>query len=283
MAGYDLLCTYGPGALDAVLAHTLFADAYRLAPLVHHEGPGGERDRSTFFRRIALGRTAALVVSTRELEQVALGSWQQPRSRVRPIPDGIDIAAYAAAPKRDAVPGLVKRRGELWLGTLASPGSAGLLGPLIRSLATLPPEWQLVIGGELPEDVDAVQEAARAGVEDRVHSVALPAHRATLIGLFDLYAAPSAGGGTMEAMAAGLPILAPRGGEAEALVSTANAPLLADGADDTALGAALVPLLDKATRRRVGEANRVKATAEFDQKQMIDRSRALYLNLLGRG
>ena len=37
MAGYDLICTYNWGAMDAVMAHTLFADAYKLAPLVHHE------------------------------------------------------------------------------------------------------------------------------------------------------------------------------------------------------------------------------------------------------
>src|SRR5690606_3683979 len=37
MAGYDLICTYNWGAMDAALAHTLFADAFKLAPLVHHE------------------------------------------------------------------------------------------------------------------------------------------------------------------------------------------------------------------------------------------------------
>ena len=37
MAGYDLVCTYNWGAMDAALAHTLFADVYKLPPLVHHE------------------------------------------------------------------------------------------------------------------------------------------------------------------------------------------------------------------------------------------------------
>ena len=37
MAGYDLVLTYNWGAMDAVMAHTLFAEALKLPPLVHHE------------------------------------------------------------------------------------------------------------------------------------------------------------------------------------------------------------------------------------------------------
>ena len=59
------------------------------------------------------------MVPTREAERIALEKWQQPRHRVRPIAEGIDTAAFAATPKRDAVSGLIKRRGEFWLGTFA--------------------------------------------------------------------------------------------------------------------------------------------------------------------
>ena len=43
MAGYDLVLTYNWGAMDAVLAHTLFCGAMGLAPLVHHEAATGKR------------------------------------------------------------------------------------------------------------------------------------------------------------------------------------------------------------------------------------------------
>ena len=281
MAGYDLICTYGAGALDATLAQTLFADVYKLPPLVHHEGEG-EAGRSSLYRRIALGRTAALVVPTREMERIALERWQQPRSRVRLIPEGVDTAAFAAPPKRDAVPGLVKRRGELWLGTFASAAPEEL-GPLIRAVTTLPAEWQLVVAAEERLHEAIIAEAARSGIEDRVHPVSPPADSARLIGLFDLFATMQAGTGTIGAMAAGLPVVAPRDGEAAALVASENGPLLTAPADEAELTTAISRLAgDKALRRRVGEANRARARAEFDQKQMIERTRALYRSLMGQ-
>ena len=62
MAGYDLICTYNWGAMDAALAHTLFADFYKLPPLVHHEDgfdedeANGLKASRNLYRRFALGR-----------------------------------------------------------------------------------------------------------------------------------------------------------------------------------------------------------------------------------
>jgi len=279
MAGYDLLCTYGSGTLDVALAHTLFADVYKLAPLIHHEG-AGDPGRSNFYRRIALGRTAALVVPSREAERIALERWQQPRSRVRLIPDGIETAAYLATPKRDAVPGLVKRRGELWLGTLLTVGSEAV-GPLIRSLAALPEEWQLVVAAEERCHHAIVSNAASAGIEDRVHPVTPPADRARLFGLFDLFA-PVEATGTIEAMAAGLAVVAARDSEAAALLASDNGPFLSTSAEEGELTAAIERLAgDKALRRRIGDANRARARAEFDEGRMIEQTRALCRSLIG--
>ena len=196
MAGYDLICTYNWGAMDAVMAHTLFADLYRLAPLVHHEdgfnedeADGLKRSRNV-YRRIALGRTAALVVPSRELERIAFDVWHQPRHRVRLIPNGIDTMAFAKAPKRDAIPGLVKRRGEQWLGTLAGLRKVKDLPALVRACARLPEEWQLVVAGEGPERGAIIREGERLGIAHRVHLPGfVPAQR--MVGLFDLFALSS--------------------------------------------------------------------------------------------
>src|SRR5690606_33122381 len=173
--GYDLICTYNWGAMDAALAHTLFADVCQLAPLVHHEDgfnedeAGGLKWRRNFYRRIALGRSAALVVPSRALERIALDVWQQPRTRVRLIPNGVDTRVFGVAPKRDALPRVVKRKGELWVGTLAGLRKVKDLPALVRAFAVLPAEWQLVIVGEGPERDAILAEAERAGVEHRVH------------------------------------------------------------------------------------------------------------------
>ena len=293
MAGYDLVCTYNWGAMDAAMAHTLFADVFKLPPLVHHED-GFNEDEATglkrsrnLYRRLALGRSAALVVPSRTLERIALETWQQPRSRVRLIANGIDTRAYARKPKNDALPGLVKRRGELWVGTLAGLRKVKNLTALVRACAGLPEEWQLVIAGEGPEREAILAEAERRGIEHRVHLPGFVSDPARAAVLFDLFALSShseqAPISVIEAMAAGLAIAAPHVGDIAAMVASANGPYLTAPDDEQELAEALGRLAaDPALRRRIGEANRARARAEYDEKTMIERYRALYWGLMGR-
>ena len=290
MAGYDLICTYNWGAIDAVMAHTLFADVARLAPLVHHEDgfnedeADGLKTRRNWYRRIALGRAAALVVPSKNLERIALEVWQQPRGRVRLIPNGIDTAAFARPPKKDALPMLIKRPGELWVGTLAGLRKVKNLPLLVRAFAQLPDQWQLVILGEGPEEAAIRAEADRLSVADRVHLPGFAADPARVTGLFDIFALSSrseqAPISLVEAMAAGLPVAAPRVGDVGAMVASENGPWLAEPGDEAGLARALAELAaDPALRKRLGDANRLRAKAEFDEARMVERYGALYRGL----
>jgi glycosyltransferase involved in cell wall biosynthesis len=292
MAAYDLVCTYNWGAMDAALAHTLFADVYKLPPLVHHEDgfnedeASGLKPRRNLYRRIALGRSAALVVPSRALERIALETWVQPRSKVRLIPNGIETAAYAKRQKRDALPRLVKQRGELWVGTLAGLRKVKDLPMLVRAFRGLPEAWQLVIAGEGPERAAILAEAEACGLEHRVHLTGF-VEPARAVGLFDVFALSSRSEqfpiSVVEAMAAGLPVAAPRVGDVAPMVASENGPLLSAPGDEAGLSHALHTLAaDPALRKRVGEANRAKAIAEYDEKRMIERYRALYGGLIGR-
>ncbi|MBH5322106.1 glycosyltransferase family 4 protein [Aurantiacibacter sediminis] len=291
MAGYDLICTYNWGAIDAVMAHTVFADAFKLPPLVHHEDGFNEDEanrlkrRRNWYRRIALGRTAALVVPSAKLEDIALNTWDQPRTRVRRIPNGIDTRAFAAPAKRDLLPGLIKRKDEFWLGTLAGLRAVKQLDMLVRAMASLPDEWQLVIAGEGPERDALLAEAERLGLEDRVHLPGFVKEPQKLIGLFDMFALSSQSEqfpiSVVEAMSAGLPIVAPRVGDIGSMVASENGPMLVDAGDQEALTNSLAKLsVDAEARKRIGKANRDKARAEFDENRMIDRYRALYWGLM---
>jgi glycosyltransferase involved in cell wall biosynthesis len=293
MAGYDLICTYNWGAMDAVMAHTLFADVYKLAPLVHHEDgfnedeAGGLKPTRNFYRRIALGRTAALVVPSRTLERIALETWTQPRARVRLIPNGIDTLAYRKAARADVLPRLIKRKDELWVGTLAGLRKVKDLTALVRAFQGLPEPWQLVIAGEGPERQAIAAEAATCGIEDRVHLPGFVADPARLVGLFDVFALSSRSEQSpislIEAMAAGLPVAAPRVGDVADMVASDNGPYLCAPGDEAGLAQALERLAaDPALRKRIGEANRARAQAEFDLQRMIERYRALYWGLMGR-
>jgi len=293
MAGYDLICTYNWGAMDAALAHTLFADFYKLPPLVHHEDgfdedeANGLKASRNLYRRFALGRSSALVVPSRTLERIALETWDQPRSKVRLIPNGIDTKAYARKVKADALPRVIKKKGELWVGTIAGLRKVKNLPALVRACRKLPEEWQLVIAGEGPEEEAIHAEAERCGIEDRVHLPGFIADPAKAVGLFDLFALSSHSEqfpiSVVEAMAAGLPVAAPRVGDIAAMVASENGPYLVAPGDEQALANAISALaLDTVARKRVGEANRRKAVEDYDETRMIERYRALYWGLMGR-
>ncbi|WP_052208210.1 glycosyltransferase [Croceibacterium mercuriale] len=275
MAGFDLVCTWGGGALDAVLAHTLFADVYHLPPLVHHEGTGA--GRSNLYRRIALGRSAAIIVPDAGTERIALERWQQPRTRVRLIADGVELAPFGRAPKRDALPGLVKRRDEKWLAVPAD----GNVPALIAALPRLPEQWQLVVWGA-GADRPALLAAAAAVAQDHRVLFAGDASAQQLLPLCDLFAAtgPLPSVTVLQVMATGLPLVAPRGA-VHGLPASANGPLLVP--DAAALADVLVALADDADRRAaIGQANRAQAVAEHDAATTVERHRALYRGLMRR-
>lgn len=290
MAGYDLVLTYNWGAMDAVLAHTLFGQAFRLPKLIHHEDGFNSDEQNrlkwsrNWYRRIALGMTHALVVPSETLEQIALEVWDQPIGRVRRIPNGVDTGRFAKPCKPDALRGVVKRPGEFWVGTLAGLRPIKNLPRLVRAFAPLPAEWQLVIVGEGPER-DAIRaEADRIGVGHRVHLPGFAADPARFAGLFDIFALSSdseqAPISLIEAMAAGRPAAAMDVGDVAAIVSEPNRPMIA--ADEAGLAAALQTLAqDPDLRRRLGEANRARALAEFDEAGMIAAYRRLYSAAIG--
>lgn len=293
MKDYDLVLTYNWGAMDAVMAHTLFGQALGLPPLVHHEDGFNEdearrlkRSRN-WYRRIALGRASALVVPSQRLEEIALGPWAQPRWRVRRIPNGIDTAAYARRAKADAIPRVIKRKGELWLGTLAGLRAVKNLPRLVRAFAVLPEHWQLVILGEGPEREAIRQQAVDLQIGHRVHLPGFVADPAAAVGLFDLFALSSDSEqfplSVIEAMAAGLAVAAPAVGDVAAMVAPENVPFLtAPGRDDLLASSLAALAADADLRRRIGAANRAVARASYDEKAMLAAYARTYAAALGR-
>jgi glycosyltransferase involved in cell wall biosynthesis len=293
MAGHDLILTYNWGAMDAVMAHTLYADVYKLGPLIHHEDGFNEdeakrlKPRRNWYRRFALGRAAALVVPSRRLEQVALGAWAQPPHRIHRIVNGIPTAAFARKPRATALPGIIKRKGEFWVGSLGGLRQVKRYDRLVQAVAELPDEWQLVVFGEGPERERLTALAASLGIEHRVHLPGFVARPEQVIGLFDVFALSSDSEqfpiSVVEAMAAGLPIAAPDAGDIADMVAGENRAFITPVGDAAALAQALRRLADDPSMRTaIGAINREKARKAFDEAHMIDRYRRLYWAAMGR-
>ena len=289
--GYDLVCTYNWGAMDVVMAHRAYADAMQLPPLVHHEDGFNEDEAErlsplrNLYRRAALARAAGLVVPSQVLESIAREVWHQPEARVTRIPNGIDTAAFAAAPDPAALP-VRKGEGQFWVGTLAGLRPVKRLPDLVAAFAQLPPQWHLVICGEGPERAAILAAAGALGVAARVH---LPGNvdPARVAGLFDIFALSSASEqfplSVVEAMAAGLPVASTDVGDIRTILAPGNAALLTPPGDPPALGQTLAALAaDPARRARLGAANRARARAEFDIAAMLAAYESVYARAMGR-
>ncbi len=290
---FDLILSYNWGAMDGVMARTIFHSITPLPPVIHHEDGFNEDEavrlkrKRNWFRMVALARTDALVVPSHTLEQIALKVWKQPDSRVRRIPNGIDVAAYAKRPQKGAIPGFQRRDGEIVIGTLAGLRAVKNLPRLVRAVAALDLPVRLVIVGEGPERAAIAAEAARLGLGDRLLMPGFLKTPARYVGLFDIFALSSDSEqqpiSVMEAMAAGLPVAAPMVGDVAHMVAPDNAILLGEPGSEAGLIDCLKRLADDPVlRTALGQANRARAEAEFDEQHMLQRYSALYGRAMGR-
>ena len=291
MRRFDLGLSYNWGASDAVMARRVFGKG--APPLVHHDDgfnadeAGGLKRERNLYRRLALPAAHALAVPSATLEQIALGAWRQSPARVRRIVNGIATALYARKPEPRAIPGFVRDAKEVVIGTLAGLREVKDLTALVRAVGGVSGRVRLVIVGEGPERGRIAQAAAAMGIADRLVMPGFLERPYRFIGHFDLLALSSRSEqfpiAVVEAMAAGLPIAAPPVGDVPAMVAPENAPFIAAHGGEVRLRDAIQPLvLDAALRRSVGDANRAKARAEYDETVMIARYKALYEEALGR-
>lgn len=286
---YDLVLTYGRGAIDAALAHTMFSKVHALPPLIHHEDGSDETPRqrrgvrSKWYRRIGLGRAAGLVVPTETMEHAALVDWQQPLGRVKTIRDGVDLKRFVRAAKPDGIARLLKRPGECWVGCFAPPGSENTSLELVGAMERLAPEWHLVIVGASPETGTVTASVTERGLDHRVHFAPPGTDHAAALSLFDIVAT---GRGpeplplpVIEAMAAARPVVAFGSDDAASALGADNAALLAEQPAASALERLAG---DAYLRRSIGAANRERAEAERDEGAMIAAYRRLYSSAIGR-
>ena len=288
LARFDLVLTYNWGAMDAVMARRMFPAG--LPPLVHHED-GFNADEAvrlkterTMMRRLALPAASALVVPSQTLEAVALEVWKQPRAKVHRIGNGIPAARYAVPPTPSAIPGLKRQRGETLIGTLAGLRAVKNLPRLVRAALSIP-ATRLVIVGEGPERTAIVATAAAMGASDRLVLPGFLPDPHRYIGLFDIFALSSDSEqfpiALVEAMAAGLPVVATDVGDVRAILPDGQQRFVV-ASDDLAIAAGLRQLVaDPALRATLGKRNRDRAAAVYDEGTMIAAYAHLYDTALG--
>jgi L-malate glycosyltransferase len=280
--GFDLVLTYNWGSMDAVGARRLFPRG--CPPLIHHEDGFNASEslrlnwKRSAFRRIMLPTAQAVVVPSTKLESIARNAWKV--KCLHRIPNGIDVAAYAKPPALDAIPGVVRREGEVIIGTLAGLRTVKNLPRLVRAVAPIA-NARLVIVGEGPERDTIIAEAARCNMTDRLIMPGFLPRPHEYIGLLDIFALSSDSEqfpiSLIEAMAAGLPVVSTDVGDVRAMVAADNRPFVVPASDEAGLTSALARLAgDSSLCDSLGEANKTTASTEYDELSMIERYEQLY-------
>jgi len=202
------------------------------------------------------------------------------------IPNGVDVAAFAAAPPLPGYP----RAGKtvLFLGRFDEPrkGMAVLLGAL-PALVDRFPDVEVLIVGRGDED-EVRSDAGELAGHLRFLGQIGDAEKASALRGADVYCAPNTGGESfgivlVEAMAAGTPVVASNldafrrvllGGEAGRLVPVEDSPALAE---------ALIALLgDDALRTRYVNAG-AAAVQRYDWPVVADEITMVYETVAGTG
>jgi glycosyltransferase involved in cell wall biosynthesis len=149
---------------------------------------------------------------------------------------------------------------------------------LVRAVAPYRDRLQLVVVGEGPERGAILKEAAECGLTD-VHMAGFMDRPWRFMGLFDIFALSSDSEqfpiSLVEAMAAGVPAASMDVGDIANMVAPENRPFVVR--DEPELAKALAMLAEDADlRRRIGEANLLRAGRDYTESGMIEAYAALY-------
>ncbi|MEE9121191.1 MAG: glycosyltransferase family 4 protein, partial [Syntrophobacteria bacterium] len=134
------------------------------------------------------------------------------------------------------------------------------------------------------EEIKLKEQVERAGLADKVRFLGWRPDVDEIMGCFDIFVLPSLNEGMgrvlVEAMAAGLPIVASRVGGIPDLVKHGENGLLVPPADTSALEKAISALLqDGARRKRMGKAGK-KMCGPYSAEAMVEQIDVLYTELL---
>ena len=208
-------------------------------------------------------------------------------------PDGITLLPNSVPPVRQA-------HGD----AMPLPSDLGGEGPVVGVVARLQPEKgvasflkaashvarelpeaRFVVVGDGPLREDLLGLAEDLGVRDQVHFLGFRPDAQALLELMDVVAVPSVSEGTplivLEAMSAGVPVVASRVGGIPGQIRPGREGLLVPPGDAKALGNALLSLLRDPERAwRMGEAGRLRAETEFSHETMVRKVEGLYREAL---
>ncbi|WP_422925475.1 glycosyltransferase [Singulisphaera sp. PoT] len=216
-----------------------------------------------------------------------------PKRKIHVVLNGIDTAQFRRK-SREANPvrsELGIPPGAPLLGTVGRLNEVKCQDLLVRSFQRIlkdVPEAHLLLVGDGPMWAELHELADRLEISDRVHFAGYQAEPERFLKAMDVFVLPSRAEGLplaiLEAWAVGLPVIATRVGGIPRLLDEGRDGILIDPNDEQALTSSLLAVLsDPEHARKLGEAGRRRAEADFDTCRMATDYQTHYLQLLTPG
>lgn len=237
-------------------------------------------------RWLYTGLSDVVVTTSEAIRRTLIERNRFPAEKIVAVPTHIDPAAYERPETRPAARAALGIGQDAFvLGTvsvLRSWKGHDLLLGAARDLAAAVPGLRIVIVGEGPQG-----ERLRARVEDEGlrEIVTMTGHRedvAELLSAMDVFVFPSTGNegvpqAVLQAMAAGLPVVASSLPSVAEVVREGETGLLFASGDGSALVEKVLCLAgDAALRRRMGETGKALVRERFSESGMLDRLEDVY-------
>lgn len=232
-----------------------------------------------------------IVANSEAVRRFTIDVERAPAAKVVAIPNGVDVARFGGGAGAALRARLGVAAGEILVGAVGTvkpvKGQAVLLEALTPLLRENPRVRLVLAGTAEGAYADALaRAAAEAGVADRVLRPGPLEDVPGLLAALDLFVLPSLSEGMsnalLEAMASGRAIVATAvGGNPECLDGGSCGVLVPPG-DPAALASAVRALLAEPARAAgLGARARARAQGEYGLDRMLERTEALYAELLG--
>ena len=284
------------GSFDLVHAH-IYASAVAAAiatrgtgvPLVvtEHTEASWQNLWARLCSRWTYRRARRIIAVSTPIERRLIERDGVPPERVTLIPNAVIPASGNPPDLADTLPdGWLERPLVGVVARLQPEKGVATFLKAATHVSKVSPEARFLVVGDGPLREELLDLVGHVGLRERVHFLGYRVDAQRLIGLLDVLVVPSLTEGSplivLEAMAAGVPVVASAVGGIPDQVRHGEEGVLVPPDDPNALAGALGALLeDPALARRLGEAGRRRTENEFSHEALVRRIEAIYCAALG--
>lgn len=282
--------------VDLIHSH-LFGSAVRASILslvsgipavatLHGQTDISSKERFRFMKIAALNRLCRVVFVSEQLRQNFVETNNLRPQLALVIVNGIDTARFGQPSSGDLRSVFGISADEFVVGTVGNPGPAKGLDLLVEVAALLKSRasgFRFIVAGDLSDGrgADIVGLRDTRGLRDDVIFTGFRSDVEMVLGALDLFVLPSRSEGfslaLIEAMAAGLPVVATRCGGPEGIIDHGDTGLLVENGSAHAIAAAIESLRGQPeVRRRMGQAAQAVVRQRYTREAQVLAYESLY-------